>query len=63
MNSDPAFVEAVWQLSEERGFGYHARSDVEARAELIRRAPPRVRLPPLPIILPPLPPILPPLPF
>ena len=49
------FIEALWQLSKERGGGYIPVSTVEARAATLRVIP-KVVLPPLPLInLPPLP--------
>ena len=52
MKSTPEFVEALFQLTRERGGGYIVREEIEARAATvrIRRPPPPLpRLPPPPL--------------
>lgn len=54
-----AFVEALWQMSKERGGGYIPVTEVETRAATLHIVE-RVKLPPLPLpklVVPALPPL------
>lgn len=55
------FIEALHQLTRERGGGYIPMKDIQDRAATLQVVEP-MKLPPLPPVLPPLPVILPPLP-